>query len=271
MLGAIAGDIIGSPYEFSNYKKKDFPLFQSRSKFTDDTVLTVATADVLLNGGDYASAYRKYARMYPSAGYGAMFAKWVADDEAGPYNSFGNGSAMRVSPVGLMFDGPAEVKKVAKETADVTHNHPEGVKGAQAIALATSMAKNGASKDEIKEALTSGESECEYGYDLNRTVFDCREGMRWNATCQGTVGESIVAFLEGEDFEDCIRNAVSIGGDSDTIAAMTGSIAHAYYKKIPDQIMDELIKRLDKNLLRVVIQFEKEVGFDTEIEYSDLD
>jgi len=267
MLGAIAGDMIGSPFEFNNCKSKDFPLFQKKSRFTDDTILTVATADALMNDLDYAETYRDYALRYIEAGFGPRFKRWAKDKEAKPYGSFGNGSGMRVSPVGLIYSDLEEVIVQADRSANVTHDHPEGIKGARVIATAVSAAKNGATKDEIKSLLVGLEHECNVGYDYDRSVDECRDEMIWNATCQETVSESVVAFLEGNDFEDCIRNAVSIGGDSDTIAAMTGSIAHAFYKEIPEEIVKEIIERLDEPLLKVVIDFEKRVGFDTVLSY----
>lgn len=268
MLGAIAGDVIGSPFEFNNYKNKDFPLFQKRSKFTDDTVLTVATADALMNNSDYATVYRSYARKYPGAGYGGMFAGWVRDDEAGPYNSFGNGSAMRISPVGLQFGAEADIDDVlaeAERSAAVSHNHEKGVAGAQAIAVAIWMAKTGKSKEEIKDELDS-----RFDYDLDMSVEECRE-LPWKATCEGSIPQAIIAFLVSENFEDAIRTAVSMGGDTDTIAAMTGSIAHAFYKKIPYVVMEELLERVPSELIKVITDFESKVGFDTEIDYSDFD
>lgn len=233
MLGAICGDIIGSVYEGINVKHTEFPLFRDDCRYTDDTTLTIAIADAIMNGKDYAENLREYGRKFPLAGYGSSFIAWLDDDNAGPYDSWGNGSAMRVSPVAWLFKNATDVLKHAKLSAEVTHNHPEGIKGAQAIALSIYMARTGSSKESIKEMM-----EEEFEYDLSRTIDDIRPTYEFDVSCQGSVPESIIAFLESEDYEDCIRKAISIGGDSDTIAAMAGSIAEAYYKNIPKEIID---------------------------------
>ena len=250
MLGAIAGDIIGSCYEWNNIKTTEFPLFQARSRFTDDTVLTVATADVLLHGGDYAGAYKDYCRQYPDAGYGGMFHVWAELDMDEPYNSFGNGSAMRVSPVGFAFDSIEEVLKEARRSAEVIHNHPEGVKGAQSTASAIFLARTGSTKQEIREFIEEA-----FEYDLSETIDEIRKHYEWDVTCQGSVPQAITAFLESEGFEDAIRKAISIGGDSDTIACITGGIAQAFYGGVPEHIEREVMARLDDRLAGVVNEF----------------
>jgi len=231
MFGAIVGDIIGSPYELYNCKSTNFQLFCEKSKITDDTVLTVAVADAFMNKKDYVQTFKEYARKYPLAGFGGSFIQWVDSENVMPYNSWGNGSAMRVSPIGWLCNSLEEVLIEAKKTADVTHNHPEGVKGAQAVASAIFLARTGKTKEEIKEYITST-----FGYDLNRTVNEIRPGYVFHVSCQKSVPEAIIAFLESKDFEDSVRKAVSLGGDSDTIAAIAGSIAEAYYKQIPHDI-----------------------------------
>jgi len=233
MLGAICGDVVGSVYEMINYKGTDFPLFREASKYTDDTVLTVAVADAIMNNRDYAEVFREYARQHPLAGYGGSFIAWVDDSSAGPYNSWGNGSAMRVSPVGWLFNDLDTVLLEAKRSADATHNHPEGVKGAQAIASAIWMARNGYVKSEIKNYI-----ETQFEYDLNRTIDEIRPTYEFDNSCAKTVPEAIIAFLESDDYESSIRKAISIGGDSDTLAAMAGSIAEAYYGYISQEILD---------------------------------
>ena len=242
MLGAIIGDIVGSVYEFSNIKTKDFPLFSKKSVFTDDTVMTAAVAEGLLNGGrvhNYVDAMKRLGREHPKAKYGQMFFIWLFANDSKPYNSWGNGSAMRVSPVGWLFNS-LEITEIAAEvSAAVTHNHPEGIKGAQATAASIFLAKNGKSKDEIKTYI-----ETKYDYNLTRTLDEIRPAYKYDISCQGTVPEAIIAFLESVDFEDAIRNAISLGGDSDTLAAITGSIAEAAYG-VPDEIRNRAISLLD--------------------------
>lgn len=250
MFGAIVGDVIGSRFEWENVKTKDFELFSNKSKFTDDSVLTIAVADCLLNDKDYADTIKQYGKKYPSAGYGGRFKKWLAGIIEGPYNSWGNGSAMRVSPVAYAFDKETDILKVAEETAIVTHNHPEGIKGAQAIAMAIFLARTGATKSTIKNYI-----EGKFGYDLHRTIDEIRPTYEFDVSCQGSVPESIIAFLESTDFEDAIRTAISIGGDSDTIASMAGAIAEAFYKEIPEHIARETHARLDEKLALVMNTF----------------
>jgi ADP-ribosylglycohydrolase len=250
MLGAIVGDIVGSIYEINNHKSKDFPLFQGRCNFTDDTILTIATADALMGDMDFASKYRSYGAKYPS-GYGGLFRRWIYDENAGPYNSFGNGSAMRVSPVAWFEDDEQRVMDLAKRSAEVTHNHPEGIKGAQATAMAILWARNGKSQIEIVR-----EIETTFGYDISTPIDDIREYYEFNVTCQGSVPEAIRCFLEADGFEDAIRNAISIGGDSDTLAAICGSIAEAKWG-VPEAIRDEALRRLDYDLLETYHRFIK--------------
>lgn len=257
MYGAILGDIIGSPFEFDRGDKtKDFKLFSRRSHYTDDSVMTLAVCEALLKVGQDAtvkeiedaviSSMQSWGRRYPHAGYGGYFRRWLTACHPEPYNSFGNGSAMRVSAAGWLYDSLEKTRTVAKATANVTHNHPEGIKGAEAIASAIFMARNGSSKEEIKKYI-----ENEFHYDLNRTLDEIRPSYHMDETCQKTVPEAIIAFLEAKDFEDAIRNAVSLGGDTDTLGAITGSIAEAYYR-IPEWLMTECRKRINRDM-RVVL------------------
>jgi ADP-ribosylglycohydrolase len=252
MIGAIAGDIIGSVYEYTPTKTLDFPLFSQDSELTDDTVLTVAVADCLLNKKDYVKTFRDYAHRYPHCGFGGGFAHWAISPDPKPYNSCGNGSAMRVSPIGFFHDSIKEVLREAKASAEVTHNHPEGIKGAQATAAAVFMARTGSSKPEIKDYVTK-----QFSYNLDRKLDDIRKTYEYDITSQGTVPESIIAFLEAKDYEDAIRKAISLGGDADTLACITGGIAQAFYKHIPIQVLMEARKRLTPDLLKIVDQFEK--------------
>jgi len=257
MYGAILGDIIGSPFEFDRGDKtKDFKLFSRRSHYTDDSVMTLAVCEALLKVGQDAtvkeiedaviSSMQSWGRRYPHAGYGGYFRRWLTACHPEPYNSFGNGSAMRVSAAGWLYDSLEKTRTVAKATANVTHNHPEGIKGAEATASAIFMARNGSSKEEIKKYI-----ENEFHYDLNRTLDEIRPSYHMDETCQKTVPEAIIAFLEAKDFEDAIRNAVSLGGDTDTLGAITGSIAEAYYR-IPEWLMTECRKRINRDM-RVVL------------------
>lgn len=251
MTGAIAGDIIGSVYEFDNIKTTDFPLFTNESDYTDDTIMTVAVADWLLNGGDLAKVMQRYGREYPypTGGYGGRFSGWLREKDPLPYNSWGNGSAMRVSAVGWMFDSLEKTLEVAKETAVVTHNHPEGIKGAQATAAAIYLARTGKSKQDIKQYI-----ETTFSYDLGRTCDEIRPFYRFNESCQGTVPEAIIAFLDSSDFEDAIRLAVSLGGDSDTLACITGGIAEAFYG-IPEDIERQVYDKLPGTFQKVIKEF----------------
>lgn len=273
MLGAIIGDIVGSVYEWHNINTKDFPLFRSDCFFTDDTVMTIATADALMNGGEadnFIDAYKKWGRRYPRAGYGGRFRGWLHSDDRQPYNSWGNGSAMRVSPCAWLMDcgftartgvWPTAGRNRAKISAEVTHNHPEGIKGALAVTDAIFMCRfySGGFGDDmgnpINERLTLEQYklqikehiEKEHGYDLSMTLDEIRPTYHFDESCQGTVPQAIIAFLESTDFEDAIRNAISLGGDSDTLAAITGSIAEAAYG-VPGWIKEKALGYLDQPL-----------------------
>ncbi len=250
MLGAIAGDIIGSRFEFDNHKSKAFDLFSEESTFTDDTVHTVALAESLLTGTPYPQLLKRYYGYYPSAGYGRNFNNWARSDSLKPYNSYGNGSAMRVSPVGWFFDDLELTLQHARLSASVTHSHPEGIKGAEAVAGAIFLARQGGSRAQVKDFVSR---RC--GYDLERSLDEIRPEYTFHVSCQGSVPEAIIAFLEGEDFEDTIRNAVSIGGDSDTIACIAGGIAEAFYGGVPSAIADQAWARLDDRLQGVTRRF----------------
>lgn len=255
MFGAIAGDIIGSVYERRQIKTTDFPLFQAHSRFTDDTVMTVAVAQAILGDGDYGRSLKRFGRRYPDAGYGGSFINWIFEADVRPYNSWGNGSAMRVSPVGWAFDDEESVLREAQRSADVSHNHPEGIKGAQATALAVFLARTGATKAQIRQEIGA-----RFGYDLQRTTDDIRPSYRFDVSCQGSVPEAVIAFLDGEDYEQTVRLAVSLGGDSDTLACIAGSIAEAFYGDVPGEIEIEVRKRLPDALLTVLEQFRKRYG-----------
>jgi ADP-ribosylglycohydrolase len=252
MTGAIAGDIIGSPYETrgKRIKTKDFPLFSEECRFTDDSVLTVALADAILHGRSFETLLIEYFQRYPQAGYGGMFRKWALDKAGRPYNSFGNGSAMRISPAGFAYDSLEEALDKAEFYSAVTHNHPEGIKGAKATSAAIYLARTGHSKAEIKHYIENS-----FGYNLSRTLDEIRPGYRFDVTCQGSVPEAIIAFLESTDFEDAVRNAVSLGGDSDTQACITGGIAQAYYGHVPDFIQEKVFEILDDDLKKVTMEF----------------
>jgi len=252
MFGAIAGDIIGSVYDFNNYKGTDFSLFESRSCFTDDSVLTVAVADCIMNNGNYSEMLKEYGRRFPNVDYGGWFFNWIQLDSYEPYNSFGNGSAMRVSPVGFAYDTLDEVMEEAKRSSEATHNHPEGIKGAQVTATAIFLARKGKSKSEIKKYIYD-----QFDYDLSASLDEIRKNYSFDVSCQGSVPQAITAFLESNSFEDAIRKAVSIGGDSDTIACITGGIAQAFYKEIPSNILEEVEKRLDEELLDIAQEFDE--------------
>lgn len=260
MYGTILGDIIGCPFEFDRGDKtKDFKLFSRRSHFTDDSVMTLAVCEALLKVGQDATvkeiedavitSMQSWGRRYPHEGYGGYFRCWLTARHPEPYNSFGNGSAMRVSAAGWLYDSLEKTRVVAKATANVTHNHPEGIKGAESTASAIFMARNGSSKEEIKKYI-----ENEFHYDLNRTLDEIRPSFHMHETCQKTVPEAIIAFLEAKDFKDAIRNAVSLGGDTDTLGAITGSIAEAYFG-IPEALRSECRNRINKDMRDVVDTF----------------
>lgn len=255
MIGAIAGDVIGSVYEGFPIKTTNFPLFDPHCTFTDDTVLTVAIAQAILHKKDYAAALKSFGQRYPHAGYGASFRQWIFSPESKPYNSWGNGSAMRVSPVGFAFDSIEAILAEAEHTAEVTHNHPEGIKGAQATALAVFLARQGSSKEEIRTAVSA-----RFGYDLERRLEEIRPDYRFDISCQGSVPESIVAFLEADSVEAAIRNAISLGGDSDTMACIAGGIAHAYYQTVSEEITAFVRQKLPAEFLEVVDEFNLRYG-----------
>jgi ADP-ribosylglycohydrolase len=250
MLGAIAGDIIGSRFERNPVKTTDFELFHSDCRFTDDSVLTLAVADHIFLGSDLIDTLKEYFNQYPNAGYGERFILWASSPSREPYNSFGNGSAMRVSPVGFAFDSLDTVLEKARATAEVTHDHPEGIKGAQATATAIFLARTGNSKKEIKRFI-----ETQFQYDLNQSIDAIRPQYTFDVTCQGSVPQAITAFLESESFEDAVRKAVSLGGDSDTQACIAGGIAHAFYGKLPDIISAEVHSRLEVPLRQILTLF----------------
>lgn len=252
MIGAIAGDIIGSVFERQNIKSTDFPLFSSASRFTDDTVLTVAVADCLLHGGDYATIFKSYVARYPNAGYGGNFFRWAQSSETEAYGSFGNGSAMRVSPVGFFFKDLDTVLAEAERSAAVTHNHLEGIKGAQATAAAIFLARQGESKAAIAEYIGG-----QFDYDLTRSLEVIRPDYSFDVSCQGSVPEAMIAFLESSSYVDAVRKAISLGGDSDTIACIAGGIAQAFYKGVPAFIADKAMGFLDASLAEVTRKFEQ--------------
>jgi ADP-ribosylglycohydrolase len=250
MLGAIAGDIIGSIYEFAPIKSKDFPLFDPRCRFTDDTVLTVAVARAILTGTGYRENLLELGRRYPGAGYGRAFSRWLHAEDSQPYHSWGNGAAMRVSPVGLAFATPERVLEEAAQSAVVTHDHPEGIKGAQAVALAVFLARSGHSREAIRRQL--GER---FGYDLERPLDAIRPGYVFDVSCQGSVPEALIAFLESDSWEDAVRNAVSLGGDSDTLACIAGAVAEAFYGGVPPAVRERALALLPADLRAVAEAF----------------
>jgi ADP-ribosylglycohydrolase len=250
MYGAILGDICGSIYEWKNRKTTnpdEILLIDDRCRFTDDTVLTVAIADAVKTDKNYKKALYDWANRYHDAGYGPSFAQWFRMTDPQPYNSWGNGSAMRVSPVGWAFDDAATVLEEAKRSAEPTHNHPEGIKGAQSVALAIFLARKEHDKQQIKERI-----QADFGYDLNKTLADIRPTYQFDVSCQGSVPIAIIAFLESSNFVTAIQNAISVGGDSDTIAAIAGSIAEAFYKEIPEYLKKFARSCLTKELKEVL-------------------
>lgn len=252
IIGAIAGDIVGSVYEFDNIKSVDFKLFTPYNIFTDDTVMTIAVADWLLSGEDIAVVLRRWGHKYPEAGYADMFFRWLFSwnhDDQRPYGSFGNGAGMRVSPCGFFAKSLEEALSLARKSAEVTHNHPEGIKGAQAVASSIYLARTGHSKEQIREYVSRT-----FNYDLNRTCDDIRPEYGFDVSCQGSCPEAIIAFLDSTGFESALRLAVSLGGDSDTIACMAGGIAAAYYG-VPAEIAEEVLSRLPEDMKDVLRRF----------------
>ena len=259
MLGAIAGDVIGSIHEFIGTKRSNFELFHPQSRFTDDTVLAVAVADCLLNGFDYVDTFHEYFHNYPDAGYGLRFLDWASTGNREPYNSWGNGAAMRVPAVGYVCESVEEVCVEARRSAAVTHNHPEGVRGAQATAVAIFLARTGAGRHEIRDRI-----EDMFGYDLRRRLDDIRPTYEFDESCQGTVPPAIIAFLESTDYEDAVRKAVSLGGDADTLACITGAIAEPFYGGVPEPIAKTVLNLLDDRLRDVTLRFCTRYGISTD-------
>lgn len=255
MLGSIAGDIIGSIYEARPIKTTQFRLFHPLCRFTDDTVLTVALADSILHATCYVDLLKTYYRAYQNAGYGGSFHQWAQSERSDPYGSWGNGSAMRVSPVGFAFDTLDEVLDHAKRSAEVTHDHPEGIKGAQAVASAVFLARTGKAKDQIK-----GYVEATFGYDLDTPLDVIRPRYEFHVSCQKSVPQAIRAFLESEDFEHAVRLAISLGGDSDTLACMAGGIAQAFYGGVPEEISRRVFEILDDQLGDMTRKFTESFG-----------
>ncbi len=242
-------------HEFAGTKTMNFDLFVDGSEFTDDSVLTIAVADWILTGEPLAEKLASYARRYPGRGYGGRFATWIHSEELAPYDSFGNGSAMRASPAGFAAHSEEEALDLGERSAAVTHNHPEGIRGARATALAVFLAKNGAGKTEIRDAMES-----RIGYDLSRPLDEIRPEYRFTELCLQTVPPALVAFLESEDYEDAVRKAISLGGDADTLAAITGGIAEAFYGGVPSEIATEARRRLDPELITVLDRFRERFG-----------
>lgn len=253
MKGSILGDIIGSRFEFSKVRNKseDFELFTNKCEFTDDTVLTIATMDSILNNIPFDKSYSYWGNKYPTMSYGSSFRDWLEDDIKKPYNSFGNGSAMRVSPIGMAYNDLKTVMDKAEESASVTHNHAEGIRGAEAVATCIYLARMKTPKKVIKEII-----ETYFEYDLNKTIQEIRLYYQFNETCQGSVPESIICFLESNSYEDSIRKVISLGGDTDTMGAITGGIAEAYYE-IPDKYILKLNKYLSEEMIDIICEFYK--------------
>lgn len=250
MLGAIAGDIIGSIFEFSSHKSEEFELFGRYTRFTDDSVLTIATADAILHKKGYAECYKKWGREFIGAGYGARFWNWVVSDSMAPYGSFGNGSAMRVSPIGFAYNTLEVVLEESKRSAEVTHNHPEGIKGAQSVASAIFLARTGEDRKEIKKYV-----EGKFSYDLSKSLDEIRSGYGFDETCQGSVPQAIRAFLESSNWEDAVRKGVSLGGDSDTIGCIVGGIAQAYYKGVPSAVSERVFAKIPSDFIPIIEEF----------------
>lgn len=260
MLGAIIGDVMGSTFEHDSIKDVEFPLYPEGSEFTDDSILTIATGYAIMKKVDYAGSYRKIGRKFPKAGWGSMFNQWLLSEDMGPYDSYGNGSAMRVSPIGWAYDDVGLVLSEAAKSAAVSHNHAEGIKGAQAIALTIFLAREGKDREEIRHWIST-----HFDYDLDRTCFDIRPDYEFDVSCQGSVPEAIIAFLDSDDFESAVRLAISLGGDSDTLGCMTGAIAEAYYKEIPMSLAKPAVKCLPKAFKKFMKKFYKKYEIRTKI------
>lgn len=255
MIGAVVGDVVGSCFEHSPTKDTDFELFSDESCFTDDTVLTVAVADWLLHGGDLRSYFHEYVARYPDAGYGGTFRNWALCREVTPYGSWGNGSAMRVSPVGHSQSSLATTLEVAEQSAAVTHNHPDGMLGAMAVAGCVFVARSGGSKDEIRQFVDS-----EIGYDVSASIDELRAFYSFDVSCKGSVPHSIRAFLESDSVEHAIRLAISLGGDADTMACIAGSIAEPFYGGVPDTLWLPTMERLDDRMIATITEFRERFG-----------
>lgn len=262
ILGAIIGDTIGSIYEFNPTKDYNFRIMDERMEYTDDSIMTIAVADWILKDSTLSHSilckrmrYWGNQYRYPMGGYGGMFTGWISRDDVGPYNSWGNGSSMRVAAVGFAFDTMEETLRAAQISAEVTHNHPEGIKGAQATAAAIFLARTGKSKEEIRTYIRKI-----FGYDLSKTYEEIRPNYRFESSCQETVPQSFVAFLDSKDYEDAIRLTISLGGDADTMGAITGAVAAAYYKEIPDNLVKFTLDKLPQDLKAVVMEFEGKYG-----------
>ena len=249
MIGAIAGDIAGSVHEFSGTKTKDFELFPKGCFFTDDTVLTVALADTILTGTPYTENLVRFCRLYPGVGYGSSFLSWVQGRDHRPYGSYGNGAAMRISPAGFAYDDLETVLAKAEEFTAVTHDHPEGIRGGRAVAACVFLARTGSSKDRIREHVERG-----FGYDLSLHIDEIRPTYGFDESCQRTVPHAIRAFLDSTDFEDALRNAISLGGDADTLACITGGIAQAFYG-VPEDIERRVYEIIDERLAGIARRF----------------
>ena len=250
MIGAIFGDIVGSLYEWNNIKTTKFEIFNPEAFFTDDSVLTIALAESILSGTDYCKNLKKFYNLYPEESYGTSFRHWASSEHSEPYNSWGNGSAMRVSPIGFVHNSVESTLIEAKKSAEITHNHKEGIKGAQATAISIYFARIGKSKEYIKDFIES-----QFGYNLSTSLDSIRPSYRFDVSCQGTVPPAICAFLESDSFLHAIRLAVSLGGDSDTLACITGGIAHAYYGTIDRIITDHIYHKLDSYLSQITNDF----------------
>ena len=255
MIGAIAGDIIGSVYEQHPIKTREFPLFHRECRFTDDSVLTIAIAKAILTDRDYLKAIRELGRKYPDAGYGGSFLRWLLSSTPRPYHSWGNGAAMRVSPVGFAFDSIDTVLREAARTAEISHDHPEGIKGAQATALSVYLARTTSDKTLLRNEIRE-----RFGYDLDRTVDDIRPDYEFDVSCQGSVPEAIISFLDSGSYEEAVRNAVSLGGDSDTLACIAGGIAEAYYGPPAPAIVSKVQECLTEELWDITEQFTRQFG-----------
>lgn len=254
MIGALAGDIFGSVYEWNNIKTKEFDLFAPTCFFTDDSILTVALADSILTGTSYVENMKQFYRCYPDGGYGNRFSEWAESTRSEPYNSYGNGAAMRISPVGYAYNDLETVLQKAEDFTAITHNHPEGIKGGQATAAAIFLARTGHSQAQIQDYITT-----QFHYDLSQHVDEIRPSYKFTEASQETVPQAIRAFLDGTDFEDAIRNAISLGGDSDTLACITGSIAQAYWG-VPESIVNQVYRVLDERLAKITRAFIEKYG-----------